>query len=122
VVKNQGNNERQQTLEQRDANEEQFFLESSWKEVPENQRGIKALRKTPKEMLWTHIRRELPGLDTEVQERIAFVKAGCAAAERSRATARLVGNTFVRLPVDSKGLSGRLPRGLTGTSDAKCCT
>jgi hypothetical protein len=86
VVKNQGNNERQQTLEQRDANEEQFFLESSWKEVPENQRRIKALRKTLKEMLWTHIRRELPGLVTEVQERIAFVKAGCAAAERSRAT------------------------------------
>lgn len=121
-VKTKATSERQQTLEQRDANEEQLFLELNWQEVPEIQRGIKAPRETLKEMLWTDIRHELRRLVTEVQERIAIVKARCSAAEQSRATDGLVESTFARLLVDSNGLSGRLPRGLTGTGEAKCCT
>jgi len=87
VVKNQDKEERKlELLEQRDLKEDQFFLKPHWQNVPHRQRGIKALRATLKDMLWTRTRDELPGLISEVQEKIAVVEARLAAAGRSRAT------------------------------------
>jgi len=87
VVKNQDQERRCDPLERRDMNEEQFFLLSpGWKEVPERQRGIKALRQTLKDMFWTHTRAELPGLVSEIQKKATIVEARLAAAACPRST------------------------------------
>ncbi|KAF3204525.1 hypothetical protein TWF192_003687 [Orbilia oligospora] len=81
VVRNQSQNERaiDETLEQRDKQEKDFFLHSNWKVVPESQRGIQALNLTLKEMFWTHTQAELPALMSRVR---AKIKKGSIADSR----------------------------------------
>ena len=87
VVKNQDQEERYEPLEQRDMKEEQFFLLSPiWREVPEQQRGIKALRATLKDMFWAHTRAELPDLVSEIQKKATVAEARLAAIVRPRST------------------------------------
>ncbi|KAF3917609.1 Dynamin-2 [Arthrobotrys entomopaga] len=71
AVKNQDQNERKhESLEERDEKEEKFFQGSDWKDVPEGQKGIKALKATLKEMFWAHTQAGLPSLVSRVQAKI----------------------------------------------------
>ncbi|KIW98765.1 uncharacterized protein Z519_00428 [Cladophialophora bantiana CBS 173.52] len=87
VVRNQDKGERiSGRLEERDSREKEFFRLPQWEKVPETQKGVGALRKTLKDMLWTHTQKEFPSLVSEVQEKIEKVKASLSDISRSRAT------------------------------------
>lgn len=85
VVKNQDTFQNSK-LETRDSEEEEFFRGKDLTTVPESQKGIKALRETLKVALWDHATRELPNLVSEVEQKLANVKAELATTDRSRST------------------------------------
>lgn len=71
VLKNrQGHAHRNDTSEERDAAEEEFFRTSRWSAVPENSRGIKALRQRLSDVLFRSITSNLPALVASIQQKI----------------------------------------------------
>lgn len=67
VLRNKGFDTLNDTPEQRDEREKEFFAGSVWSCLEPSQLGVEALRERLREVLWNQIRRGLPGVKTDVQ-------------------------------------------------------
>ena len=76
VLKNRKFEESDVSLRERNRLEAEFFRTSNFKELPPRNTGIEALRTRLSDVLFDHIRRELPGMRTEV-ERLLNVTKQC---------------------------------------------
>ncbi|KAK4233413.1 P-loop containing nucleoside triphosphate hydrolase protein [Achaetomium macrosporum] len=88
VLRNQNQEARrkQQSLDERDRIENDFFRQSNWQAVPSTQKGIGALRQTLKSMIWTHTHIQLPNVISVVSAGIAVAEAQLNSALVERAT------------------------------------
>ncbi|TAQ91221.1 hypothetical protein B7494_g444 [Chlorociboria aeruginascens] len=66
IVKNRGYNERNTSFEERNLSERAFFNKGNWKDIPEGYLGIESLRKRLSDLLYQHVREELPKLREEL--------------------------------------------------------
>ena len=87
VLKNRKYDERESTLVERDLSEEQYFRTSNFKNLPHNHRGIRALRSRLSELLFGHIKQELPKLRSELEEKLLVAKRELQLMGESRASA-----------------------------------
>lgn len=86
LVRNQNSDERdKQSLDDRDQSEIDFFSNQPWRDITTG-KGIASLRMNLKNVLWTHTRRELPGLISELKTKIAEIKLQLESTSKSRAT------------------------------------
>jgi hypothetical protein len=67
VLKNRGFKEREHTFSQRNRSEASFFSKGVWAELP---RDIESLRARLSELLFEHIKKELPDLRTELDKKL----------------------------------------------------
>lgn len=86
VVRNQSNSERGEdsSLEERDAKEMVYFEGTEFQNV--ERKGIKSLRETLREVLWTHTKEQLPQLIRDVGFKIENLKAEVDTHSKVRAT------------------------------------
>jgi len=71
VLKNRGFKEREHTFAQRNRSEASFFSKGIWAEFPRDNVGIESLRTRLSELLFEHIKKELPDLRTELDKKLA---------------------------------------------------
>lgn len=67
VLRNKGFDTLDDTVEQRDKRESDFFALSVWSCLDSKQLGVENLRERLREVLWNQIRQGLPGVKTDVQ-------------------------------------------------------
>ena len=70
VLKNRGFKEREHTFSQRNRSEASFFSKGVWAELPRDNVGIESLRTRLSELLFEHIKKELPDLRTELDKKL----------------------------------------------------
>lgn len=70
VLRNKSFDTGDDTPEERDAREEEFFTESVWNCLDQKQLGVDALRDRLRDVLWNQIRQGLPGVKADVQKGI----------------------------------------------------
>ncbi|KAK7742213.1 hypothetical protein SLS62_010764 [Diatrype stigma] len=70
VLRNRGHKTMDDTAEERDAREADFFNDSVWGVLEPSQLGVQALRTRLREILWKHIQQGLPGVKSDVQSGI----------------------------------------------------
>ncbi|PLB45800.1 hypothetical protein P170DRAFT_439518 [Aspergillus steynii IBT 23096] len=70
VLRNRKSEESSISHEQRDENEKAFFSTGRWNSVPRNFVGIGSLRSRLSNILLKHIRRNLPALISDIQEKV----------------------------------------------------
>lgn len=75
VLRNKGFDTLNDTPEQRDEREKDFFAGSVWSCLKPSQLGVEALRERLREVLWNQIRQGLPGVKTDVQAGIQDTQA-----------------------------------------------
>jgi hypothetical protein len=68
VLRNRGPDEVDASFEQRNATEIAFFNEALWSKLPKENVGIEALRKRLSDLLFGHLKRELPAVRDEILE------------------------------------------------------
>jgi predicted GTPase len=87
VVRNQNKDERErsESLDDRDRKEEEFFNEFAWRQVPEERKGIRNLRVTLKNAIWTRTQDALPRIILQIKEKIADIDCRVMASNESRA-------------------------------------
>jgi GTPase SAR1 family protein len=71
ILKNRGFIERKHTFAQRNRSEASFFSKGVWAELPRDNVGIESLRTRLSELLFEHIKKELPDLRTELDKKLA---------------------------------------------------
>ena len=86
VLKNRSFSEGDTTFLQRNANEAFFFKSSNWKTLPKESTGIDALRKRLSNLLFNHVKGELPKLRDDLEEALAAVRADLANLGASRSS------------------------------------
>ena len=67
VLKNREYKQRDYSLEQRKAAEDEFFRTTNWKTLPDHCRGIDALRTRLSHLLFEHVKEELPKLREDLE-------------------------------------------------------
>lgn len=70
VLRNRSYKTSQVSDEKRDAIEKEFFEQGRWASLPRGEVGIDSLRHRLSNILLSHVRRNLPGLITDIQEKI----------------------------------------------------
>ncbi|KAI1460459.1 P-loop containing nucleoside triphosphate hydrolase protein [Annulohypoxylon moriforme] len=75
VLRNRGENEALYTDDERDDKEREFFESSVWSSVPSKNRGVESLRKKLSGILLGHIRDNLQGLISSIEEQVNNHKA-----------------------------------------------
>ncbi|PMD53355.1 P-loop containing nucleoside triphosphate hydrolase protein [Hyaloscypha bicolor E] len=87
VVRNQNKDEREksESLDDRDHKEEEYFNDLAWQRVPEERKGIRNLRFTLKNAIWTCTRDALPRIILQMKEKIADIDDRVKASNESRA-------------------------------------
>lgn len=91
VVRNQTTAERNanDSLDDRDRKEKDFFSCDDWEEVPDKQKGIHSLRTTLKDLFWTRTTHELrEAIIPIIKRKIVDIDASVQAADTSRANDR----------------------------------
>jgi Dynamin central region len=73
VLKNRGFKEREHTFTQRNRSETSFFSKGVWAELPCDNVGIESLRTRLSELLFEHIKKELPNLRTELDKKLVDI-------------------------------------------------
>ncbi|KAF4763328.1 hypothetical protein HAV15_000792 [Penicillium sp. str.  len=71
VLRNRSFETRSISDDARDAQEEEFFEKGRWASLPRDQVGIESLRHRLSKILLGHVRRNLPGLIADIEERIS---------------------------------------------------
>ncbi|CAI7566369.1 unnamed protein product [Penicillium palitans] len=71
VLRNRSFETRSISDDARDAQEKEFFEKGRWASLPRDQVGIESLRHRLSKILLGHVRRNLPGLIADIQERIS---------------------------------------------------
>lgn len=86
VLKNRSFKETDVSSRTRDLNEETFFRTSNFKDVPVDSLGINALRRKLSEVLFEHVKRELPGMRAEVDKMLKNTQQTLATFGDSRSS------------------------------------
>ena len=76
VLKNRKYDERDYSLQQRKAAEDNFFRTSNWKTLPDHCRGIDALRTRLSHLLFEHVKEELPKLRGDLENALLTATHG----------------------------------------------
>ena len=87
VLKNRKYDQRDSTLVERNRSEEKYFQTSNFKNLPDNNRGISTLRSRLSDLLFDHIKQELPKLRSELEEKMMIAKKELQVMGKSRASA-----------------------------------
>ncbi|KAK8127637.1 dynamin family protein [Apiospora sp. TS-2023a] len=88
VLRNKSHTSSDDTPEERDARESDFFSSSAWQVLDPSQLGVEALRDRLREALWNQIRIGLPGVKSEVQSGIKDCSSKLKQLGKSRSTPR----------------------------------
>ncbi|KAJ5649811.1 uncharacterized protein N7484_003534 [Penicillium longicatenatum] len=86
VLRNRSFETRNVSDDERDSQEMGFFEKGRWKSLSREQVGIESLRRRLSNILLTHVRRNLPGLIADIQERISQNELALAKMGTSRTT------------------------------------
>ncbi|TVY12861.1 Interferon-induced GTP-binding protein Mx [Lachnellula arida] len=86
VIKNREAHEADYTLEQRKESESKWFSASVFKALPPDHVGIDSLRKRLSQLLFEHIRRELPKLRAEVEGKLETFEQALKLMGKCRST------------------------------------
>ncbi|KAJ5524676.1 hypothetical protein N7494_011326 [Penicillium frequentans] len=86
VLRNRSFETRNISDNERDAQEMEFFERGRWTSLSREQVGIESLRRRLSSILLIHVRRNLPGLIADIQERISQNEQALAKMGTSRAT------------------------------------
>lgn len=86
VLRNRSFETRNVSDDERDAQEMKFFETGRWTSLSREQVGIESLRRRLSNILLIHVRRNLPGLIADIQERISQNEQALAKMGTSRAT------------------------------------
>ena len=76
VLKNRKYEERDYSLQERKAAEDNFFRTSNWKTLPDHCRGIDALRSRLSHLLFEHVKEELPKLRGDLENALVTATQG----------------------------------------------
>lgn len=88
VLRNKTHTTSDDTPEERDKRESDFFSSSAWQTLDPSQLGVEALRDRLREALWNQIRIGLPGVKSEVQSGIKDCSNKLKQLGKSRSTPR----------------------------------
>lgn len=88
VLRNKSHTTSDDTPEERDERESDFFSSSAWQVLDPSQLGVEALRDRLREALWNQIRIGLPGVKSEVQSGIKDCSSKLKQLGKSRSTPR----------------------------------
>ncbi|EPE27532.1 P-loop containing nucleoside triphosphate hydrolase [Glarea lozoyensis ATCC 20868] len=72
VIRNRNHEERNVSLTERSINEDTFFSTSNWKHLPSDTVGIDNLRRRLSVLLFDHVKKELPSLREELEEKLSL--------------------------------------------------
>lgn len=86
VLRNRSFEARSISDDERDVQEKEFFERGRWASLPHDQVGIESLRHRLSKILLDHVRRNLPGLIADIQERISRNEQTLAKMGASRTT------------------------------------
>lgn len=86
VLRNRSFETRNISDDERDAQEMEFFEKGRWMSLSRDQAGIDSLRHRLSSILLIHVRRNLPGLIADIEERISRNEQTLAKMGKSRAT------------------------------------
>lgn len=88
VLRNRSHATADDTIEERDNRETEFFADSAWNTIDSSQLGVEPLRERLRKILWNQIQTGLPGVKTEVQSGIKDCKAKLLQLGEARSTQR----------------------------------
>ncbi|KAH9903861.1 P-loop containing nucleoside triphosphate hydrolase protein [Xylariomycetidae sp. FL2044] len=88
VLRNRSHATADDTSNERDEREAEFFAESAWSTLERKQLGVEALRTRLREVLWKQIQSSLPGVKTDVQSGIKDCKEKLTQLGKARNTKR----------------------------------
>lgn len=86
VLRNRSFETRNISDDERDAQETEFFEKGRWMSLSRDRVGIESLRRRLSSILLIHVRRNLPGLVADIQERISQNEQALTKMGKSRAT------------------------------------
>ncbi|KAF2810357.1 Dynamin family protein [Mytilinidion resinicola] len=73
ILRNRDDGELDTSFEQRNASEEAFFAEGKYQELPRSMVGISSLKTRLSQLLHNHLKKELPGLKKELDDKLKDV-------------------------------------------------
>ncbi|KAI0158001.1 P-loop containing nucleoside triphosphate hydrolase protein [Hypoxylon sp. FL1284] len=88
VLRNRGHGTTDDTTEERDKRESEFFAGEPWNALDPSQLGVESLRARLRKVLWKQIQLGLPGVKAEVQSGIKDCRAKLAQLGKARSTIR----------------------------------
>ncbi|KAI1770015.1 P-loop containing nucleoside triphosphate hydrolase protein [Hypoxylon cercidicola] len=88
VLRNRSHTTANDTTEERDEREAEFFANSAWSALDLSQLGVESLRARLRKILWKQIQTELPGVKAEVQSGIKDCRTKLAQLGKARSTTR----------------------------------
>ncbi|OTB00157.1 hypothetical protein M426DRAFT_324476 [Hypoxylon sp. CI-4A] len=88
VLRNRSHATADDTIEERDGREADFFADSVWNALYSSQLGVESLRSRLRIVLWKQIQTGLPGVKTEVQAGIKDCRTRLAQLGKARSTKR----------------------------------
>ncbi|KAI1646714.1 P-loop containing nucleoside triphosphate hydrolase protein [Daldinia loculata] len=88
ILRNRSHVTANDTIEERDKREAEFFAGSVWNTLDKSNLGVGSLRSRLRDILWKQIQTELPGVKTEVQAGIKDCKSKLAMLGKARSTMR----------------------------------
>ena len=99
-MKNRGFGEMQQTFQQRNGAERNFFEKGRWQELPPSALGVDSLRTRLSDLLLQHVKRELPGLQNDLEAMYGGTFARLCQFGQSRATLPDMRSYLIKLSTD----------------------
>ncbi|KAI1764614.1 P-loop containing nucleoside triphosphate hydrolase protein [Hypoxylon sp. FL1150] len=88
VLRNRSHTTADDTTEERDEREADFFAASAWGQLDSSQLGVESLRARLRKILWKQIQTGLPGVKAEVQSGIKDCRAKLSQLGKARSTMR----------------------------------
>ncbi|XXH00970.1 hypothetical protein Hte_007321 [Hypoxylon texense] len=88
VLRNRSHITANDTTEERDEREAEFFTNSAWSALDPSQLGVESLRARLRKILWKQIQTGLPGVKAEVQSGIKECRTKLAQLGKARSTTR----------------------------------
>ncbi|KAF2499712.1 Dynamin family protein [Lophium mytilinum] len=86
MLRNRGDGELDSSFEQRNASEEAFFAEGNYRELPRDMIGISSLKTRLSQLQYDHLKKELPGLKKELDDKLKDVTENLDRLGRKRTT------------------------------------
>ncbi|KAL8717039.1 MAG: hypothetical protein Q9225_005685 [Loekoesia sp. 1 TL-2023] len=100
VLKNRTDTELNTTLEERNTSENVFFSKGSWSNLSKDQVGVESLRGRLSLLLGKHLKKELPGLRTELENKLAETKGNLEQLSERRSTTHEQRQFLTRVSMD----------------------